>query len=139
MIDNRNKKSLPPEEVARIIKKTTGNASEFGRRIGINPDVARKYKQKGVHGARVGTIIWAFEAIDKHPSLIGCNEPPGVSEFDHGALTVISKVIGMVGLKQARVLLFNSNLQEADISGLLEPERCALARLNGYHGVNLKQ
>lgn len=136
MID-RTKKSLPPEEVARIIAKTTGNASEFGRRIGINPDVARKYKQKGINGARVGTIIWAFEAIDKHPSLIGCPEPPGVSEFDQGVLTVIAHTIGQIGLPQARILLITSGLQEADISDLPEPVRCALLRLNTYHGINL--
>lgn len=129
-----SKQHMPPGEVKRIIEKITSNHSEFARRMGTHHDVIRRYLRKGIS---VAPIIWAFKAIDKQPSLLGGQDPPGKSEFDKGLLTAIAHTIGQIGLPQARILLITSGLQEADISDLPEPVRCALLRLNTYHGINL--
>lgn len=130
------KPSLPPEEVAMIIEKVipSGKASEFARRMGINEAVARKYAREGI---KIEAVAWAFRAIDKQPSLLGGQDPPGASEFDKGALTAIAAVIALFGIKQARVMLIGAKLEHADISGLPEDTRTALLRLNSYHGIKL--
>jgi len=129
------KPSLPPEEVARIIEKTTGgNASEFARRMGANEAVLRKYAREGI---KVEAIAWAFRAIDKQPSLLGGQDPPGASEFDKGVLTATAGVVALFGIKPARMILIYAKLEHADISGLPEDTITTLLRLNSYHGIEL--
>lgn len=126
---------MNPSEVKNVIEKTTGgNATEFARRLGINPALMRRYRSFGVKNL---LMVWALNAIDKNPALLGGNLPPGKSEFDKGMLTIIAKVIATNNIQVARVMLLEHGLEKADISSLPAMIKIPLFRLNSYHGIDL--
>lgn len=145
--DNENNPTnhchLSPDEVAMIIKKITGgsetafadgNASAFAAKMGVKRKMVQRWRLNGITNA---AVAWAFRAIDHYPHLVGRGDL-GHQKYVDGQLSIIADMVGAVGLKQARALLLDNGLQDADARALPPIKKAALARLNSYHEVNIK-